>query len=108
MFSLKIYKTIFFAYKTNYKHRLPALRVGMFMYLPSRHLRFSGAYISVTKAIDSYDSTRFCDRALTSVHPVIKPIKDRGASSGAWATRSAFSYKRPAFAYVIIFTFDQF
>ena len=25
-----------------------------------------------------------------------------------WATRSACGYKRPAFVYVIIFTFDQF
>ena len=24
-----------------------------------------------------------------------------------WATRSVFAYERPAFAYVIIFTFDQ-
>uniref|UniRef100_M4BZP1 Uncharacterized protein n=1 Tax=Hyaloperonospora arabidopsidis (strain Emoy2) TaxID=559515 RepID=M4BZP1_HYAAE len=83
--------------------------IGMMcMFLVNLDSHLAGAYISVTKAIDSYDSTRFCDRALTSVHPVIKPIKDRGASSGAWATRSAFSYKRPAFAYVIIFTFDQF
>ena len=25
-----------------------------------------------------------------------------------WATRSAFAYERPVFAYMIIFTFDRF
>ena len=35
-----------------------------------------------------------------AVNVCIKPVQY------TWATRSAFSYKCPVFAYVIIFTFD--
>ena len=45
---------------------------------------------AVTK--ESYDAINFC------IHPV----------QLARATRSAFAYERPAFAYMIIFTFDRF